>query len=180
MNTEQVNLEMFSRKLSTEMDTGRIGVSTLLIPEALIKDFKRNSERFKSIGDYFAHLISVYRIPLKTFANDPRGLKKQYQNTKLNLVKINFRPMNQDWAELGTFSIASGRSRCMLFVILLLMDIGGWENSLKILGIQKCYPFSEQIHWEFFSTFGMDRIKNTCIREFSAVMRQSETNPNTG
>ncbi len=179
MNTEQINLQMFSEKISREMDTGKNGVSTLLIPEGLIKDFKRNSKRFKSIGDYFSHLISVYRIPLKTFANDPRGLKKQYQNMNLSLIKINFRPMNQDWAELGTFSIACGRSRCLLFVILLMMDIGGWANSLKMIGIPKDYPFSDRLQWEFLSTFGVDKIKNTCKREFSAIMKESESKPGT-
>ena len=108
------------------------------------------------------------------------SIKKQYQNTNLGLIKVNFRPQNQDWAELGIFSVASGRSRCMLFVILLLLDIGGWENSLKKLGIPKDYPFSDQPHCEFLSTFGFDRNRNTCKREFSAIIKHLETKPSSG
>ena len=166
LDLEELNISQFSTEIRKEIPMGSKGISTLLIPDAIYQDFLLKSLPYKSKTKYFSYLLSRYRIPLKTFAVDPAGLKKHYQDKYLNLKKVNFRPENRDWCELGAMSIASGRSRCLLFVLLLLMDIAGWGSVMKKLGIVMNFPYANDLKWELQGTFGLSYDEEFCIRGY--------------
>lgn len=166
MDLEESNISQFAFEIKKEIPLGAKGISTLLIPDSIYKDFLQKSLPYKSKAAYFSYLLARYRIPLKTFALDPSGLKKQYQDKYLNLKKVNFRPINRDWCELGVMSIAAGRSRCLLFVLLLLMDMAGWGSVMKKLGIVMNFPYSDEVKWELQSIFGLSSEEDFCIRGY--------------
>lgn len=143
------------------------GVSTLLIPEDLMKRLKYRLKRHRGSAEYLSYLISRYRIILRILALDPSGLKTEYQYKNQNLKRVNFRPAAADWAELGSFSIASGKSRCLIFVLLFQMDLNGWGSLMKKAGIVMNEPFFLEQHWELVGSFGVDRKSSECIRGFT-------------
>lgn len=163
---EDINSGTFQHPIEKRTPFGGSGVSSILIPSDLIKRFEYCQKRFGGKGKYLNHLILRYRIILRTFANDSYGMVTEYQFKNQNLQKISFRPLPEDWAELGTFAIASGKSRCLLFVTLLLMDKNGWGALLKRAGIAMNDPFSPENQWELLSIFGLDRNTKQFIRGF--------------
>ncbi|HNF16710.1 MAG TPA: DUF1564 family protein [Leptospiraceae bacterium] len=143
------------------------GVSTLLIPEDLMKRLRYKLKSYGGNAQYLTYLISRYKIILRTFTMDPSGLKTEYQYKNQNLKKVNFRPLAADWAELGTFSIASGKSRCLIFVLLLLMDLNGWGKLMKRAGVVMNDPFFVEQRWELLGSFGVERQSEQCVRSFT-------------
>lgn len=51
-----------------------------------------------------------------------RLIYAKYQEENLNLVKMNFRPFEEDWCRLSILALGLGVSRCLLFAILLELD----------------------------------------------------------
>ena len=94
--------------------------STLLIPEYLLADFQRKMAEYgNSLPIYFLHLLRRFRVfSLSGMIPPPRKIKTEYQDEGLNLHKVNFRVSNAAWIELGELSIAFGKSRCALFVLV--------------------------------------------------------------
>jgi len=154
-------------KISIRKPLNEKSVSTLLIPEDLMKRLKYRLKKYGGNTEYLSYLISRYRVILRIFTLDPSGLKTEYQYKNQNLRKVNFRPMPADWAELGTFSIASGKSRCLIFVLLLLMDLNGWGSLMRRAGIVMNDPFFIEQKWELVGSFGLERQSSECIRSFS-------------
>ncbi len=167
MTAEEFNDQAFSEELKKKFSLGQSGISTLLIPEFMQKHFKIQEKKFGGKAAYLTHLLKRYRVILKCYARDAEGLKTLYQRQNLGLKKVNFRPADEDWAELGTFSIASGRSRCLLFTILLLFDMGRFGSALKKAGVPMNDPFSPRKKWELISSFGVDRENKEFFRGFS-------------
>lgn len=162
---EEINDQMFQEKIQTSAPMAGSSVSTLLIPEDLLKRFNRRLKRKGGKKKYFTYLVGLYRTILRSFCNEASGLRTEYQWKNQKLQKVNFRPENEDWAELGAFSAASGKSRCLLFVYLLLMDLNGWGAILKLAGISPKYPKSDKYEWELLGAFGLNRSRNECRRE---------------
>ena len=169
MTAEEFNVLMFSEELKTKLTMKGSGISTLLIPSYFLEHLERRSKKFNGLPKFFSHLMKRFRILLRTFARDPEGMKTLYQKKNQDLKKVNFRPFNEDWAEIGTFSIASGRSRCLLFVILLIFDMSGFGSALRKAGIVINDPFSPKRKWELNAVFGVDRQSGLCIRGFSPI-----------
>lgn len=161
---EDIDIEVYQEKIIRNMPVRENEVSTLLIPKYLMKRYKYQQKKFKGRTEYFSHLIMRYRNVLRTFAFEPAGLKTEYQFKNQGLQKVNFRPAAVDWAELGTFSIASGKSRCLLFVLLLLMDLHKWDAVQRKAGIVMSDPFAPEYEWELLGTFGVERASLECIR----------------
>lgn len=144
------------------------GVSTLLVPEDLLKRLKYRLKRYGGSAEFLSYLISRYRIILRTFTLDPSGIKMEYQCKNQNLKRVNFRPLAADWAELGSFSVASGKSRCLIFVLLLQMDLNGWGRLMRKAGIVMNDPYFPEQRWELLGSFGVDRHSSSFIRGFSS------------
>ncbi len=166
MTAEEINMEVFSEEMEKRFVFKKRGVSTLLVPASFMKHFEIQSKVFKGKSEYLSHLLKRFRIAMRCFARDPEGLKTLYQRKNQDLRKINLRPFDEDWAELGSFSIASGRSRCLLFVLLLLFDMSGFGSALKKAGIVMNEPFFKNVSWELIGKFGVEREAGYCIRGF--------------
>ncbi|HNI99802.1 MAG TPA: DUF1564 family protein [Leptospiraceae bacterium] len=169
MTAEEFNAQMFSEELRTKIPMKGSGISTLLIPSFFIRHLELRSKRFNGMPAYFSHLLRRFRIILRSFARNPEGLKTLYQKKNQDLRKVNFRPFNEDWAEIGTFSVASGRSRCLLFVILLIFDMAKFGAAFRKAGILMNDPFTKKRKWELISLFGVDRNEGFCIRGFTPI-----------
>lgn len=172
---KEINVQTIQEKIQNCLPMTGSGVSTLLIPKDLIKRFDRRLKIKGGKTKYFAYLIGQYRTMLRSFSLDASGLKTEYQWKNQELQKINFRPQNDDWAELGAFSVASGKSRCLLFVYLLLMDLNGWGAILRLAGITQNYPMSEKYEWDLLGAFGLTRNREECRRELHPKVIYLET-----
>lgn len=167
METVNIGAEIFSEKVENRIHLGRKGISTLMIPETFSKDLERKSKKYGGKPKYFSYLLRRFRPLMRSLLSEPSGLRKIYQEKNQALVKVNFRPSNEDWAELGTFSIAAGRSRCLLFVLLLVFDLAGFGSILKKAGVVMNDPFSPKCEWELIGCFGVDPEASECIRSFT-------------
>ncbi len=148
MITLQNSNEFTLDKISLENDS----VSSLLIPEYLMKDFLSKTEKFN--GNVTFYLSSLLRR-LKTITHtgllpEPNKIKTEYQAEKLNLKKINFRPRNKDWVELGELALAFGKSRCWLFVYLLKLDLLGLWKVLVEAKMNKVVPTLPNLELQAF------------------------------
>lgn len=174
MTAEKNNFEPSNDEQRTEFEYKKGGVSTVLVPAALLKDFKRKCRRHKGKAEYFSFLIKQFGFVLECYAKNPEGLKTVFQKKNQDLKKVNFRARDEDWAELGTFSIASGRSRCLLFAILLIFDSGNLASVLKKAGLSVRTPPPSGKSWELLSTFGANRAAGHCIRAFGRKISERE------
>lgn len=166
MTAEEIKAASFTDEFKKNIEFKRGGVSTVLVPAELLKDFKIKCKRYKGKAEYFSFLMKRFGIVLKCYARNPEGLKTLFQKKNQNLQKVNFRPLDEDWAELGTFSIASGRSRCLLFVILLIFDSGNLASVLRDAGLVINLPPDAGKRWELLSIFGVDRGEGHSVRGF--------------
>ena len=142
------------------------GVSTLLIPDNLFDKYSKKLISHKGKREYFSYLLKRYRVLLEFYILNPGGLKTIYQSENQNLKKINFRPLSEDWAELSIFSCSAGRSRCLIFTILLLMDLQNWGSLLKRIGIRFNHPYNSHKKWELQSSLGFSREESFFSRGF--------------
>lgn len=175
MTVDEINLELFSEEMEKKFIFKKRGVSTLLVPASLLKHLEIQSKVFRGKPAYLSHLLKRFRIAMRGFARNPEGLKNLYQRKNQDLQKVSFRPFDEDWAELGSFSVASGRSRCLLFVILMLFDMGGFGSALKQAGIVMNEPFSPSVSWELIGKFGVEREAGYCIRGFEPRQTKGKT-----
>ena len=167
MTAEEFNDKIFGEEIKSQFRLSQSGISTLLIPEFMQEHFKMQEKKFGGKAEYLTHLLKRFRTILKGYAKDAEGLKTLYQKKNQGLKKVNFRPADEDWAELGIFSIATGRSRCLLFAILLLFDMGGFDSAFKQAGIPMNAPFTARKKWELISSLGVDRENLQFFRGFS-------------
>ena len=86
------NIEFRHNKIDEEEGT----VSTLLIPNHLIKDFVLKKKKDKgNVSFYLRSLLRRFRSITHTgILPEPRKIKTEYQEMKLKLRKVNFRPRN--------------------------------------------------------------------------------------
>jgi hypothetical protein len=81
---------------------------------------------------------------------EPSKIKTEYQQKKLNLKKVNFRPRNKDWIELGELALAFGKSRCWVFVHLLKLDLLGLWGALVQTRMNKVVPTLPTLELKIF------------------------------
>lgn len=127
-------------------------VSTLLIPEFLLKDFLLKSKKFKGNTALYLHsLLRRFRsITHSGLIPEPEKLKTTFQERNLNLQKINFKPKNEDWVELGELAFAFGKSRCWIFVFLLKLDLANMWKCLVEVGLNKIVPKISHLELKVF------------------------------
>ena len=103
--------------------------STLLIPAALMPLLYK--ERCTCpLAATLDRLLCKYRgMTLCKLLPVAEKCKTQYQDAGLDLKRVNFRPDNKSWLELGLLARAFGISRCMLFVCLYMMYVGNSAES---------------------------------------------------
>ncbi len=143
------NKKEFTREKINEEDNTS---STLLIPAHLLKDFlKQKAKYHQNTSLYLRSLIRRFRsITHSGLLPDPIKIKAEYQEKKLELQKISFRPRNSDWIELGALALAFGKSRCWMFVYLLKLDLLGLWEILVRAGLKKIVPTIPNLELESF------------------------------
>ena len=106
------NSKEIARKKINEEDAT---VSTLLIPDHLMPGFLSKTKKYKgNVSPYLHSLLRRFRsVTYNGILPDPKKIKTEYQIGKLNLRKVNFRPRNSEWVELGELALAFGKSRCL-------------------------------------------------------------------
>lgn len=167
---EDTNIQLYQEAIKKNISHSGSGVSTVLIPEDLMVRYETQEKKYGGKTKYFSHLISKYRMMMRSFAYDASSMTTEYQKSSHKLKKVNFRPIAEDWAELGAFSVASGKSRCLIFVLLLLMDLNGWGDLLSLAGFPEDYPNTPGVEWELLGIFGVVRTVSTFIRGLTPRM----------
>jgi hypothetical protein len=95
---------------------------------------------------------------------EPKKVKTEYQEEGLNLQRINFRPTNSDWIELGELALAFGKSRCWVFVYLLKLDLLGVWRILVRSRLGKIVPTLSRL--ELTSFWTLQRVKHNFARVY--------------
>lgn len=157
------NYNKFQR---ANIDLEDYSVSTLLIPKSLMDDFlKRKAKCNGNTSSYFKSLLRRFRtITLSGLLPEPSKIKTEYQNTDLDLQKVNFRPRNSDWIELGELALAFGKSRCYMFIYLLKLDLLGLWKILVEAGLKKIVPTTTNFELESFIL--LNRVSNHFARGY--------------
>jgi hypothetical protein len=103
----------------------QVSNSTLLIPEVHEKVFyERLKNHDGSVSSYLSYLLNKYRFLVRTGIIPKHDyLKTGYQKKELNLKRVDFVPLAEDWAELKYLKFFLNRSMTWIFVALLLLDL---------------------------------------------------------
>ena len=105
--------------------------STLLIPDRLLNDFKEKTDS-NSRELYFHLLLKRYSPLILTGAfGSRRSIKIRFQNQGENLVRKNFKPLNEDWAQCQLLADYLGFSMTAVFTMLLTLDISDFPMILR-------------------------------------------------
>ena len=141
-------------------------VSTLLIPDHLTVDFQSKIKKYNgNVSPYLRSLLRRFRSVTHTgILPDPKKLKTEYQVGNLNLRKVNFRPRNSEWVELGELALAFGKSRCWMFVHLLQLDLLGMWSILVKAKMHKVVPTLPNLELKVSLRF--QKIKDYFSRQF--------------
>lgn len=157
------NKNKFVRKnINLEENT----VSSLLIPGHLNEGFRTKTKKFKGNTAVYLHsLLRRFRtITHSGLIPEPEKLKTTYQDRDLNLMKVSFKPKNEDWIELGELALAFGKSRCWVFVFLLKLDLVNMWLLLVEAGLKKIVPMISNIELRVFQ--GLERFSYSFAREY--------------
>lgn len=139
-------------------------VSTLLIGEWIFTQFDfLRSLNGKDFAVYLHKLLEDPLVYKKLDGFKSFKWKKQYQAEGQDLVRVNFYPEHADWAKLSILSHSTGLSRCYIFVILLLFELG--VISLKKNGTQKNF-ISDNIGTGCHCEVTLSPDKNFLIRTY--------------
>ena len=122
-------------------------ISTLLIPAHLITPLK---EKIKEHGNLFPVYLRNLLWMFRTFTHSgmiphPQKLKTEYQKEGLDLQRVNLRPFNEDWMELGELALVYGKSRCWLFTFLLELDLLGFWETLSEFSMGDAVPTTTKL-----------------------------------
>ncbi len=111
---------------TTEISESRIATrSSILVAGHLFEAYiKVGKIRRMSVKLYLHVLLKDPRLEDKLKLLRSRKWKKEYQSKGQNLRRVNFYPVEEDWARLSAISNATGFSRCYIFVYLMKIDLG--------------------------------------------------------
>ncbi len=85
--------------------------STLLIPKKFFDFFEENADKLTR-EEYFSILLGRYKeLALSGLFPKSEKPKTAHQEEGQSLVKVNFRPKNEDWVELGIIASYLGITR---------------------------------------------------------------------
>ena len=140
--------------------------STLLVPLHLYDDFLQKTKKHKGKTSVYLHsLLRRFRtITHSGMIPSPEQLKTSYQERNLFLKRVNFKPKNVDWIELGELALAFGKSRCWVFVFLLELDLLGLWKSIVVAGLKKIVPMVSRLELEVFQR--LERFSYTFARGY--------------
>lgn len=113
--------------------TRKSETSTLLVAASWHRFLIKKSDYY--FAAYLNLLLRKYKKYLLSgnLPENPPNPTTRYQETGLNLIRINFRPDADDWCELGLLATSLGISRCRLFRWLLWLEsIGFYEKHLSL------------------------------------------------
>lgn len=141
-------------------------ISTLLVPAYLINPLK---EKIKEHGNlfpvYLRNLLWMFRsLTHSGMIHPPKKIKTEYQEEGLDLKRINLRPFNADWIELGELALAFGKSRCWIFVYLLELDILGLWDIFSESGISGAVPTKNKLRLRV--SWSLRRVLQDFIRSY--------------
>lgn len=107
-------------------------VCSLLIPIDLMEYFKQQVKKMGGRRQYFEYLLHHYICRLN---ENPLSINEtwvtSYQEQKLNLGKINFRPCVRDWHSHKLVARSRGISMCLLFVHFMKLEIQESKDSIQ-------------------------------------------------
>ncbi|AOP36431.1 hypothetical protein A0128_20685 [Leptospira tipperaryensis] len=128
---------------------------TLLIPEKIIRLRRLKADK---LNEELSFLLKKYQnVALKKKFLGRSFPAISYQRKGLKLKRMNFRPDEKDWIELGVLALGLGVSRCLLFSILEEWEcnqeipreeIGGALTKITLL--RKILLTQNQFHTQIF------------------------------
>lgn len=153
--------------------------STLLIPLELFTAYKACLQLHDiSMPEFFEFLLNKYRHLAKDESLlQSEKIKKKYQEKGQFLMRVDFVPRNENWAELTCLTQAFGLSRCHTFVLILKHEINRlglkqyvWGNAKKYFGVLKDLRREQQNNFlndnaQKFEQVVQDTVKGVPVHE---------------
>jgi hypothetical protein len=134
--------------------------STVLVPDELFLDFEAKVKVSGGVRKLFKMLLGKYRILTHSGAlPEACKLKTEFQDEGQDLQRVNFKPDNEDWLELGQVATFYGKSRCWIFSYLLRLEILGFgelmEKALLTSGVPITASFQLQVALQLQRVLGI-------------------------
>ncbi|MBP7284570.1 MAG: DUF1564 family protein [Leptospiraceae bacterium] len=120
--------------------------ATLLIPEKYYKKFMEKVVQHNGVRAYISYLLFNYKIHIATgLVPAYRNFTTKYQEKNQNLIKIPFRPVLEDWAELKLYRISFGLSISAFLVYLLIADFIDFASKVSHFLVAVGIPLSPNL-----------------------------------
>ena len=153
--------------------------STLLIPESIADELRRRMNA-RNLCSEFDYLVRKYGMDAAAGRFGPCNNFKGrvlYQEPDQNLVSFHFRPREHDWLKLGEIAGGLGVSRCRLFVMFLLADMGFIKLRGKLPGER--YHLKFNADWQSASALihRFEKLENGLLRRGIIVRRPRLNRP---
>ena len=109
--------------------------STLLIPGINYGFFSSRKKQLTTRG-YLRFLMSRFgnKVNLRALS-----FKTEYQEKGQNLVKVKFRPWDEDWLRMKMIAASKGISMTLMFVIMMIWDEMGEQGDEQNRGVPTGY-----------------------------------------
>ncbi|MCC6274332.1 MAG: DUF1564 family protein [Leptospiraceae bacterium] len=144
-----------------KLQNTQITDSSLLIPKKFLDVYEKKTAEL-SRKDYFHIVLHRYKeLIFSGLHPQSKKPKTLYQDTGQNLVKINFKPSNEDWLEFGILASFLGISRTRLFNWFLMLELAGWEKITEMF-------FDSGVPTNFSTIMG----KNSLSRHFHGIWKR--------
>ncbi|TGL78164.1 DUF1564 family protein [Leptospira yasudae] len=128
MNGEKINSRKFRHSKKLETSKGRF-TADIYVPIELYSYALKRIRQNKNLATYLSNLLQNYKFEILKNQKPHKRERISYQSKSLGLMRISFRPNEQDWAELRTLGRYLGTSMCKAFV--LLMDLEKRKSTTK-------------------------------------------------
>jgi hypothetical protein len=123
-------------------------------------DFEESVKINGGVRKFLALLLDKYRILTHSGAlPEACKLKTEFQDEGQDLQRVNFKPDNDDWLELGQVATFYGKSRCWIFTYLLRLEVLGFgelmEEVLLTTGVPITASFQLQVALQLQRVLGI-------------------------
>jgi len=120
--------------------------STLLIPEKYYKKFMEKVALHQGVRAYISHLLFKYKIHIANgMIPSYSNYTTKYQEKNQNLIKVAFRPILDDWAELKLYRVSFGMSISAILVYLLIADFVDFAQKVSYFLVAVGIPLSPNL-----------------------------------
>ncbi|MBW0433491.1 DUF1564 family protein [Leptospira yasudae] len=122
MNGKKIHFPKFQHSRELRTSNGRF-TADVYIPTKFYSYALKKIHQNRNLANYLKNLLQSYKFEILKNQKPHKRERVSYQSKSLGLMRISFRPNEQDWAELRTLGRYLGTSMCKTFVLLMALEM---------------------------------------------------------